>query len=599
MQNSNFISSIVAKIGANALHMFIIGMLLLSSCKKDADALKSKLFVPDGFSSAIVIDSLEETVRHIAVNDKGVIYAKLRNATMAGSVAALKDTDGDVKADIVKKFLPYGEKERWSYATEAKIYNGYLYYSSDLIVYRVKLDENEIEPIGEPEIMLVDDHEHGKHEHITKPVAFDGKGNMYVPFGAPGNACQQPKRTPGAAGLDPCPQLEDHAGIWRFDANELNQTQKDGTKYATGIRSIVGMDWNPIDDNLYVVAHGRDHLIRMFPDKYGAWESAMLPSEKFLRVTEGSDFGWPYCYYDQMQQKNLLNPEYGGDGETVGRCDQFDGPVIGFPGHWAPNDIMFYKGGQFPDRYKNGAFIAFHGSTDRSPYPQAGYFVAFIPFKNGQATGEWEVFADGFAEVDPIINTKDAAHRPVGLATGPDGELYISDSVKGKIWKITFNGDKATFGKEQLFAMEERKKLSNLRTPDREKDNLLPKNLRGGAKVYQQYCSACHQMNGRGASGRFPPLADTDWVTGDKERLIKIILNGMEGSLVIRDEVYNGVMPQHSFLSDKEIAEVLTFVRSSFKNDASAVSEVEVEKVRTTQAASGEKIGPIKVTTDM
>ena len=565
----------------------------------NSETRESNLFLPEGFTSAVLIDSIKETVRHIAVNDDGVVYAKLRNSTMDGSLAALKDTDGDVRADEIKKFLAYGERERWSYATEAKIYKGYLYYSSDLVVYRIKLKDNEMIPTGVPEVVLTDDHEHGKHEHITKPIAFDGKGNMYVPFGAPGNACQEPKRTPGAPGLDPCPQLERHGGIWKFDADKLNQTQKDGTKYATGIRSIVGMDWNSIDDNLYVVAHGRDHLIRMFPEKYGAWESAMLPSEKFLRVTEGSDFGWPYCYYDQMKGKNLLNPEYGGDGEMVGRCDQFDSPVIGFPGHWAPNDIMFYDGEQFPDRYKNGAFIAFHGSTDRAPYPQAGYFVAFAPFENGHATGEWEVFADGFAEIDPIINTKDAAHRPVGLATGPDGEMYISDSVKGKIWKITFNSDKTAFGEEELLAMEARKKLSNIRTPDREKDNLMPKNLQGGAKVYQQYCSACHQMNGKGASGRFPPLTKTDWVSGDKKRLVKILLNGMEGSLVIQDEVYNGVMPQHSFLTDKEIAEVLTYIRSSFGNEADAVTEDAVKKIRAEQEASGVKIGPIQVDVNM
>ena len=565
----------------------------------NSETRESNLFLPEGFTSAVLIDSIKETVRHIAVNDDGVVYAKLRNSTMDGSLAALKDTDGDVRADEIKKFLAYGERERWSYATEAKIYKGYLYYSSDLVVYRIKLKDNEMIPTGVPEVVLTDDHEHGKHEHITKPIAFDGKGNMYVPFGAPGNACQEPKRTPGAPGLDPCPQLERHGGIWKFDADKLNQTQKDGTKYATGIRSIVGMDWNSIDDNLYVVAHGRDHLIRMFPEKYGAWESAMLPSEKFLRVTEGSDFGWPYCYYDQMKGKNLLNPEYGGDGEMVGRCDQFDSPVIGFPGHWAPNDIMFYDGEQFPDRYKNGAFIAFHGSTDRAPYPQAGYFVAFAPFENGHATGEWEVFADGFAEIDPIINTKDAAHRPVGLATGPDGEMYISDSVKGKIWKITFNSDKTAFGEEELLAMEARKKLSNIRTPDREKDNLMPKNLQGGAKVYQQYCSACHQMNGKGASGRFPPLTKTDWVSGDKKRLVKILLNGMEGSLVIQDEVYNGVMPQHSFLTDKEIAEVLTYIRSSFGNEADAVTEDAVKKIRMDQKASGVKIGPIQVDVNM
>lgn len=305
---------------------------------------------------------------------------------------------------------------------------------------------------------------------------------MYVPFGAPSNACQEPKRTPGASGLDPCPQLEDHAGIWRFDANTLDQTQKDGYQYAKGIRSLVAMNWNPADGELYAVMHGRDDLLRLWPDKYSPWESALLPSEEFMRVTEGSDFGWPYCYYDQIRGEKVLAPEYGGDGKMVGRCADFDDPIIGFPGHWAPNDLVFYTGDQFPERYKQGAFIAFHGSTNRARYPQSGYFVGFVPFKDGKATGEWEVFADGFAVVEPIVNTKDAYHRPMGIAVGPDGALYISDSVKGRIWKISYFGDKESFGKEELLAMERRKQMSHIRTPDKEKDNLMPKNLVGGLR---------------------------------------------------------------------------------------------------------------------
>ena len=131
--------------------------------------------------------------------------------------------------------------------------------------------------------------------------------------------------------------------------------------------------------------------------------------------------------------------------------------MIGFPGHFAPNDILFYTGDQFPEHYRNGAFIAFHGSTIRSPYSQAGYFVAFVPFKDGTPSGPWEVFADGFAGMDTIVNTTDAMHRPMGLAQGPDGSLYISDSRKGKIWRIMYKGDKTTFGTAELAVMEKEK----------------------------------------------------------------------------------------------------------------------------------------------
>lgn len=558
--------------------LYLVISLLLSACNEHpADG---NLLLPTGFESVIVVDSVDEKVRHMAVSEEGILYGKLRESHEKAGIIAIADRDGDGTADEIEKFGAYRSKQRWSYATAMRIYNGYIYFSSELVVYRYKLKPGTLVPEGEMEIVLTDDHEHGKHEHIGKPIAFDNEGHMYVPFGAPSNACQDPKRTPGAPGLDPCPQLEHHGGVWRFDANKLGQTQKDGYKYATGIRSVVAMDWNPVDENLYIVMHGRDDLLRLFPEKYSPWESALLPSEEFIRVTEGSDFGWPYCYYDQMQGKKVLAPEYGGDGEIIGRCDQFDDPIIGFPGHWAPNDLVFYEGGQFPERYKNGAFIAFHGSTNRAPYPQSGYFVGFVPFKDGEPSGDWEVFADGFAGVDPIESVKDAHFRPMGIAFDKDGAMYLSDSVKGRIWKITFNGDKSSFGAEELAGMEERKLATHIRTPDKIEDNLGKSASSPGEAIYYTYCATCHQKDGRGATGRFPPLTNTDWVGGDKDRLIKILLEGMEGSMEINGEVYNGVMPQHSFLSDKDISQVLTYIRSNFENNADAVTEEEVQKLR-------------------
>ncbi len=304
-------------------------------------------------------------------------------------------------------------------------------------------------------------------------------------------------------------------------------------------------------------------------------------AEEFLRVTDGSHFGWPYCYYDQVQGKKVLAPEYGGDGVVIGRCDEYDDPLIGFPGHFAPNDLMFYRGDQFPDRYKNGAFIAFHGSTIRNPYPQAGYFVAFVPFDEGGPSGEWEVFANGFAVVDPIVNTSDAIHRPVGLATGPDGSLYVTESNRGRIWRITYTGDKAAFGDAQLARMvDEKRTASNVRTPDREADNLERDEPVAGEKIYVTYCAGCHQRDGQGAAPRYPPLAGTEWVTGDKQRLISVILAGLEGPIEVRGEPFDNVMPQHSFLDDGAVAEVATYIRQNFGNEAGAVSTQEVKDVR-------------------
>ena len=559
---------------------FLLGAVLLARFSGSAPvpADDPQLVLPDRFVAVVIADSIGPA-RHIAVRDNGDIYVKLRRNADDGSIVALRDTTGDGIPDIIKKFGFFTE-DKGGYHTEAEINEGYLYVSTQLNVYRYRLIPGQLLPDLRPDTLLLDDHAHGSHEHITKPLAFDDEGYMYVPFGAPSNACQEVNRKPEVPGMDPCPQLEDHGGIWRFKKNRKNQRQSDGYLFASGLRSIVGIDWNPIDRGLYAVVHGRDDLHRMFPNTFVAYDNTMLPAEELVRVEDGSHFGWPYCYYDQLQGKKVLAPEYGGDGKQIGRCAEYDDPLIGFPGHFAPNDIIFYRGGQFPERYNNGAFIAFHGSTIRNPYPQAGYFVAFVPFVDGSPL-DWEVFANGFAGVDPIVNTLDAAARPVGLAVGPDGSLYVAESNRGRIWRITYKGDRSTFGEQHLAGMAEVKRTaSNIRTPDREADNLERSIPVAGEKVYVTYCAGCHQRDGRGSPPRYPPLAGADWVTGDKARLISIIVKGMQGPIEVNGEIFDNVMPPHGFLDDLSVAEVATYIRNNFGNDAGGVSTEEVRQVR-------------------
>ena len=145
---------------------------------------------------------------------------------------------------------------------------------------------------------------------------------------------------------------------------------------------------------------------------------------------------------------------------------------MGLPAHWAPNDLLFYTGNQFPERYKNGAFIAFHGSTNRVPYPQAGYVVGFIPFKEGKPNGDLEIFADGFAGKEILVDMEDAKYRPMGLAQGPDGSLFISESKKGKIWRVFFSGDRNNFGEKELDSMVKREERSYTKIPDKINDRI-------------------------------------------------------------------------------------------------------------------------------
>ncbi|HZJ20696.1 MAG TPA: c-type cytochrome, partial [Pricia sp.] len=317
---------------------------------------------------------------------------------------------------------------------------------------------------------------------------------------------------------------------------------------------------------------------------------SILPSEVFLRLEDGSDAGWPYHYYNQIKEDYFLNPEYGGNGKKQGEnVDSLVKPLIGFPGHFAPNDLLFYTGDQFPERYKNGAFMAFHGSTSSAPYPQTGYFIGFVPMEKGMPSGPWEVFADGFAGVDTIINTSDAKYRPMGLAMGPDGSIYVSDSEKGKIWRVLYKGDAKKFGEAQLAKMAERKKhATNIKTPDEvkdivatEDDGFFPKtgNMAEGARLYNTHCALCHQKNGRG-NDRFPPLNYSDWVSGDTERLIDVVLNGLEGEIMVHGKSYNNVMPKQDHLKDEDIALILTYIRQNFGNRSNSIDAEEVAKVR-------------------
>jgi mono/diheme cytochrome c family protein len=157
-----------------------------------------------------------------------------------------------------------------------------------------------------------------------------------------------------------------------------------------------------------------------------------------VQVKEGADYGWPTCYYDGMRKTLVTAPEYGGDGKSTDKCADKTPPVAAFPAHWAPNDVLFYTGTQFPEGWRGGALVAFHGSWNRAPGPQGGYAVAFQPMADGKAAGEYVIFADGFAGAEKAPGR--AAHRPAGLALGPDGALYISDDQKGRIWRVTHLG---------------------------------------------------------------------------------------------------------------------------------------------------------------
>lgn len=390
---------------------------------------RQTLNLPKGFDVLTVV-SKTGRARHIAVDSNGNVFVKLNELEKGKGIIMLKDTSGDGKADITKSYGTYG-------GTGIAVHRNFLYASSDSSVFRYPLTKNGIDESNMETIVigLPFDPQHG-----SKNIAIDDNGMLYVNLGAPSNACQENDRMKGSKGMDPCPLLETNGGIWQFDATKPNQSLSDGLRYASGLRNSVAMNWDTKSQHLYALPHGRDQLKSLFPQYYTDVQNAELPSEELFQLEKGQSYGWPYCYYDHIQKKKLLSPEYGGDGKTTGqRCEDMPKPIMAFPGHWAPNALLFYHGNLFPDRYKNGVFIAFHGSWNRAPLKQGGFFVAFVPFKDGKPSDTWEIFADGFTGSKVVMSPNDAKHRPMGLAEGPDGSLYISDSVEGTVYRILYS----------------------------------------------------------------------------------------------------------------------------------------------------------------
>jgi glucose/arabinose dehydrogenase len=376
------------------------------------------------------------TPRHAAVAPNGDVYvtlrsgqAKFRATDEPGGVAALRDTDGDGVADEQEIF---GTPD---IDTGLAIRDGYLYYSSMTTIYASPLGSG---LVPGPAEVVVADLPQSAEGHRTKAITFDTSGNLYTQVGSPSNSCQG-EGGRGAPGLMPCTQLEAHGGVFRFSATARDQAHAEvAERISTGHRNVVALEWNDAAGALYLLMHGRDGMSQQFPDDFSPAEDIELPAEEFHRLEPGDDLGWPYTYYDPIRGERMVMPEYGGDGETPAEPGRYKDPLIGFPGHWAPDDLIFYTATQFPERYRNGAFIAFHGPVAPRREEPGGYNVVFVPMDAaGEITGDWEIFADDF---EVPISEGTPIGRPAGLALGPDGSLYIVDDSGGRIWKISYTG---------------------------------------------------------------------------------------------------------------------------------------------------------------
>lgn len=394
--------------------------------------------LPDGFCAAVVADQVGRA-RHIVSSPNGSLYVALADApdgSVVGGVLALRDNDGDGDADLRQRFADRG-------GNGIAYGFGHLFFAQNDRVLRYLLPPWRFLPVGGPRTVVSGLPDTG--DHVNKTIVLGGLdgylGSLFVNIGSASNACQVENRVVESPGIDPCPELPVRAAVWQLPAWALGQTPDDGRRFAKGLRNMVALDINPRSRRLYGVQNGRDQLAELWPKVFTPEQDLVLPSEELFRIDAGADYGWPYCFHDPERGK-VLAPEYGGDGVVEGRCASVREPLTTFPAHWAPLSMLFYTGHQFPERYRHGAFVAFHGSRfDPDLQPDGpGYNVVFVPFENGVPSGPFEVFADGFAGPG-IPSPETALHRPVGLAQGPDGSLYVTDDKGGRIWRVVYQGN--------------------------------------------------------------------------------------------------------------------------------------------------------------
>jgi glucose/arabinose dehydrogenase/mono/diheme cytochrome c family protein len=404
------------------------------------------LTLPQGFCATVFADSIGHA-RHIIVASNAVVYVNTWSGKyygndkphIGGFLVALRDTSKDGRADQIVRFGD-SVKSGGKGGTGIALYGGSLYAEANDKIVRYRVGPSDIAPSGSKEVVVQGLPLTG--DHPMHPFAIDSAGGIYIDLGSATNSCQRKNRIAHSPGHRPCTELETRGGIWRYDANRTGQRFSPRERYATGIRNADGFAVDASGKVLYATQHGRDQLAENWPRLYQPQVGASQPAEELLLVENGGDYGWPECYFDTAQAKLVLAPEYGGNGgKEVGICANKREPLAYYPAHWAPLALALTAGSEFPSHYAGGIFIAFHGSWNRAPFPQGGYNVVFQPMSGGKPSGQFEIFADGFAG-----GTKDpgkAEHRPAGLAFGPDGSLYVSDDVRGRIWRVSYRGTAA------------------------------------------------------------------------------------------------------------------------------------------------------------
>lgn len=347
---------------------------------------------PAGFKVERYADGFEHPRRTYLAPNNDLFVVESNTENSADRITILRDKDGDAVPEVREVFLenlnqPYG----------MLVLGDYFYVANTDGLYRYPYSEGDLKIEAEGE-KIVDLPAGGYNNHWTRNLIAgkDGK-KIYISVGSASNA--------GEYGMD---KEERRAAIL-----EINPDGSGEKIYASGLRNPVGMDWNPVTGELWTAVNERDKI------------GNNLVPDYITSVKEGGWYGWPYSYFGQIPDPRWEDDPHK---NLVQKAIVPDVPV---GAHTASLGLEFYTADQFPEKYKNGAFVGQHGSWNRAEF--AGYKILFVPFKEGQPQ-QPEDFLTGFIADEA---KSEVYGRPVGVTTLPDGSLLINDDDSNVLWRVS------------------------------------------------------------------------------------------------------------------------------------------------------------------
>jgi len=373
---------------------------------------------PEGFSVTRFAENIKSP-RNMIQASNGDIFVVLSNSERTTKEKIKNDISGKSDAEVggksANRIILYRDANKDGVAESSSVFldnlnqpygmliikdQFYVANTDGLWVYPYKEGEAKITKPGKKIVNLPAG---GYNNHWTRNlISNKDQSKIYISVGSGSNV--------GENGME--------YEVRRANILEVNPDGSGEKIFASGLRNPVGMSWNPTTGELWTVVNERDEL------------GDELVPDYLTGVKKDAFYGWPYAYFGKHEDPRRK-------GEKPDLVAKAIVPDVPLGAHTASLGLTFYTGQQFPEKYKNGAFIGQHGSWNRSSL--AGYQVAFVPFKNGKASGGYEPFLTGF-----IADKEkgDVYGRPVGVLQIADGSLLVADDVSGIVWRVSQNKNK-------------------------------------------------------------------------------------------------------------------------------------------------------------